>query len=61
MTDAWNWNVTEQEYEEALTRSRDGRTTPEASAEYWQLCRYYRGLIFRREDAERALGRLRDQ
>lgn len=55
------WGVTEAEYKEALTRSRDGRTTAEASSEYWQLCRFYRGQVFHRDQAERAIWRLRGE
>lgn len=51
------WNVTEAEYQEALKRSRDPLTPRDDSAAYWQLCRYYRGQVFHRDDAMRA-GRL---
>lgn len=53
------WNVTETEYRRALELSRHPDTSPEDSAAYWQLCRYYRGQIFGGDDAARALRMLR--
>jgi len=57
MTDVWN--VTEAEYREALELSRDGNISPEHSAAYWQLCRYYRGQIFHRDEAALAVRLIR--
>lgn len=57
MTNAWN--VTEQEYKTALERSRDGDTPAADSADYWQLVRFYRGQIFLRDNAARALRLIR--
>jgi hypothetical protein len=57
MTNAWN--VTEAEYREALELSRDGNTSPEHSAVYWQLCRFYRGQIFLRDQAALAVRLIR--
>lgn len=53
------WNVTEAEYRVALERSRDGNTAPEHSEAYWQLCRYYRGQIFNRDQAALAVTLIR--
>jgi hypothetical protein len=53
------WNVTEQEYKTALARSRDSDTFPDDSADYWQLCRFYRGQEFYRDAAARALNLIR--
>jgi hypothetical protein len=55
------WNVTEQEYKIALERSRDPHTSADDSADYWQLCRFYRGQIFYRDHAARAVRRIRDR
>ena len=55
------WNVTEDEYLEALERSRDGATSWQDSADYWQLCRFYRGQVFFRDEVARALRLIRDQ
>jgi len=53
------WNVTEAEYRIALEHVRDANTPDDDSAAYWQLCRYYRGQIFHRDDAARALQLIR--
>ncbi len=55
------WNVTESEYRRALELSRDGKTPDQDSADFWQLCRFYRGQIFHRDQAAHALNLLRDQ
>jgi len=57
MTNAWN--VTEDEYKIAIERSRDDKTSAEDSAAYWQLCRFYRGQIFLRDQAAHALHLIR--
>jgi hypothetical protein len=54
-----SWNVTENEYHTALERSRDSETLPDESAAYWQLCRYYHGQIFHRDEAAQALRLIR--
>lgn len=51
MTNAWG--ITEAEYKLALERSRDGNTSPQDSSDYWQLCRFYRGQVFYRDQAAR--------
>ncbi len=53
------WNVTEAEYRRALELSRDASTPEQDSADYWQLCRFYRGLVFHRDQAARAARLLR--
>jgi len=53
------WNVTEDEYRTALERSRSENTLPTDSAAYWQLCRYYRGQIFHRDEAAFAVRLIR--
>lgn len=58
MTNAWN--ITEAEYRKALELSRDSGTSPEHSAAYWQLCRFYRGQIFLRDQAALACRLIRD-
>lgn len=55
------WNVTDAEYGKALELARDTNTSPQDSADYWQLCRYYRGQIFHRDEAARALQLIRGQ
>lgn len=53
------WNVTATEYKTALQLSRETSTSPEDSGAYWQLCRFYRGQIFHRDEAARAVRLLR--
>jgi hypothetical protein len=57
MTNAWN--ITEAEYKRALELSRDEKTPRDDSAAYWQLCRFYRGQIFHRDEAARAARMIR--
>lgn len=59
MTNAWN--VTEDEYKTAQARSRDLNTSSEHSEAYWQLCRFYRGQIFYRDQAAIAVRLIRGQ
>jgi len=55
------WNVSEQEYETALRRSHNDGAIPRHDNEaYWQLVRYYRGEIFDRDLAARAVQLLRN-
>ena len=46
------WQMTEVEYGLALERARADR---DDKADYWQLVRFYRGEIFHRDQAARAL------
>lgn len=54
------WNVTETEYRKALELSRDGSVPPDDSAAYWQLVRFYRGQIFYRDEAAKAVQLIRE-
>jgi hypothetical protein len=47
------------EYCEARKRAEDANTSPDDAEDYWQLCRFYRGQIFHREKATRALRLIR--
>jgi len=51
--------ITEIEYRCAINLSRLSDISKEDLAAYWQLCRCYRGQIYIREEAERALKILR--
>lgn len=51
--------ISELEYQTARELSEDAGTSPADSADLWQVCRWYRGQIFDREQAERALHKLR--
>lgn len=53
------WNITEAEYEEARALSSNANVNEEDAAEYWQLVRFYRNQIFNRDQAERAVRRIR--
>lgn len=53
-----NQKVTKQEYERALELSRSAPIDSEA-AEYWQVCRYYRGQVSNHSDVAKALTRIR--
>lgn len=55
------WNVTEKEYRMALKLTRDASTSLRDNEAYWQLCRYYRGQIFHRDDAARGVLLIRQQ
>jgi hypothetical protein len=48
------WGITEKEYQKALELSRDSNTFRDDSADCWQLCRFYRGQVFNRDQAARA-------
>jgi hypothetical protein len=48
------WGITEDEYKKALELSRDSKTSPDDSRDLWQLCRFYRGQVFNRDQAARA-------
>ena len=48
------WNITEAEYKKALELSRDHDVGAADAASCWQLCRYYRGQIFIRDQAAHA-------
>ncbi len=50
---------TQQEYCRAIALSRDPASRDESMDDYYQVCRWYRGLLFRREAAERGLKKLR--
>ncbi len=47
------------EYQRALELSRAADTPAHESAEYWQLCRYYREQMCIQAEAESALDRIR--
>ena len=54
-----NLKITDIEYRCAINLSRLSDISKEDLAAYWQLCRCYRGQIYIREEAERALKILR--
>ncbi len=56
MTNAWN--VTEREYKTALKMARNYIPVQDSN-DLWQLCQFYRGQIFYRDDAERGLNLVR--
>jgi hypothetical protein len=58
MTNAWG--ITESEYRIALERSRASDTSSDNAADYWQLCRFYRGQVFERDAAARAVRMIRN-
>lgn len=50
--------VTHEEYKRALELARSAPLDHEA-AEYWQVCRYYRGQVSAHSDVDKALTRIR--
>jgi hypothetical protein len=54
-----NTEISEQDYKEALRRRDDPDTSDDHSEDFNQLCRRYRGEIFNREMADRALWMIR--
>ena len=54
------WGVTHQEYKTALNRAyNDGAIPRHDNEAYWQLVRFYRGEIFNRDLAARAVRLIR--
>ena len=51
--------ITQMEFNVARERERDPHHSDNDRADYFQLCRLYRGQIFIREAAERAIQRIR--
>lgn len=46
------WNITEHEYKLALRLTQDKRASERVRDACHQLCRFYRGQVFMRNEAE---------